>query len=248
MEKRIAVDIIIPCYNGSKFLEQSILSALNQTYDNTKVFFVDNESTDDSLLIAKKMQKQYPQLVVLQAPNLYEYSWQEPIAVATENCKGDYFTILAADDYIDSDYIARIVSIVEKSEMKIKVLQSPILGFSSQTNNRLDGLISHSYSGLEEFRKLLFKKCPVTTPTVFYCRELYDNGLIQWKSELYKGSGDYNCYFNLTDNNIFIYPIPVWLGYHYRWHKEQSTWGMQKNFNGIDLKIKEFWKQKWGVL
>ena len=213
MEKRIAVDIIIPCYNGSKFLEQSILSALNQTYDNTKVFFVDNESTDDSLFIAKKIQKQYPQLVVLQAPNLYEYSWQEPIAVATENCKGDYFTILAADDYIDSDYIARIVSIVEKSEMKIKVLQSPILGFSSQTNNRLDGLISHSYSGLEEFRKLLFKKCPVTTPTVF-----------------------------------FIYPHQEWIGYHYRWHKEQSTWGMQKNFNGIDLKIKEFWKQKWGVL
>lgn len=247
MSESISVDIIIPCYNGAKFLEQSILSALNQTYQNTRVLFVDNESTDDSLSVAKRIQEKNPELVVLESPNLYEYSWQEPVSVAMKNCNGEYFTILAADDYIGPEYISKIVAIVEKTQRKIKVLQSPILGFSSQTNSRLDGLISHSYKSIDEFRMLLFKKCPVNTPTVFYSRELYDNGLIQWKSEIYKGSGDYNCYFNLTDNNIFVYPIPVWLGYHYRWHQDQSTWGMQKNFNGIDLKIKEFWKQRWNM-
>lgn len=239
------VSIIIPCYNSEKWIEESIMSALNQTYDNKEVIFVDNESTDNSMSIAKGIQKKYPQLIVLEAPNLYEYSWQEPVEVAMQNSCGDYFTILASDDYIDLNYVTKIINIINKSKGKIKVLQSPLLGFSSLTNANLDGFISHSYKNIQEFKNLLFQKCPVTTPTVFYSRHLYDEGLIQWKSDIYKGSGDYNCYFNLADNNIFIFPVPVWLGYYYRWHNEQSTWGMHKNFNEIDLKIREHWKQKW---
>lgn len=247
MKEHINVDIIIPCYNGSKYLEQSIRSALSQTYKNTKVYFVDNESKDDSLLIAKEMQKKHPQLSILQAPNLYEHSWQEPVSAAMREASGEYFTILAADDYISKEYIARNVNIVAKAKGKIKALQSPIHGFSSNSNNLLNGLIAHSYRNIKEFKEILFNKCPVNTPTVFYDRVLYDSGMIDWKSEIYKGSGDYNCYFNLTDNNVFIYPTPVWLGYYYRWHEGQSTWGMQKNFNEIDLKIKNFWKEKWSM-
>lgn len=245
MEDSIGIDIVIPCYNAEKYVEQSIMSALKQTYANKKVIFVDNESTDNSLKIAKNLQKENPSLVVLEAPNLYEYSWQEPVEVAMQNCSNKYFTILAADDYIEEQYIEKIMNIMKRANFKIKVLQSPLLGFTSKSGTHLDKLIQHSYKNLQEFKELLFKRCPVNTPTVFYSRELYDAGLIQWKSEIYKGSGDYNCYFNLADKNIFIYPVPIWLGYKYRWHEDQSTWGMQKNFNEIDFKIKEYWRKQW---
>jgi glycosyltransferase involved in cell wall biosynthesis len=35
------VTIIIPCYNSEKWIEECIMSALNQTYDNKEVIFVD---------------------------------------------------------------------------------------------------------------------------------------------------------------------------------------------------------------
>jgi len=242
--KEIKVDIIIPCFNSDKWIKESIMSALNQTYLKAQVTFVDNESTDNSLKVAKSLQKDHPQLRVFEAPNLYEYSWEEPVSEALKHCDGQYFIILAADDVLHENYVSNVINVIDKSNGKIKIMQSALMGFS-QTLDKPTGIISHSYKTIDEFKKKLFEKCPVTTPTLVYARSLYDQGYIQWDSKTYKGSGDYNCYFNLADKNIFIYPFPKWLGYYYRWHMEQSTWGMHKNFSNLDLKIKEYWKGVW---
>ena len=42
------ISIIVNCYNGEKFLKESILSILNQTYKNFEIIFWDNLSTDKS--------------------------------------------------------------------------------------------------------------------------------------------------------------------------------------------------------
>lgn len=41
------VSIIIPVYNGANYLEQSIDSALAQTYENTEILVINDGSTDD---------------------------------------------------------------------------------------------------------------------------------------------------------------------------------------------------------
>ena len=235
--------IIIPCYNAEKWIEESLKSALHQTYENVEVIVVDNESTDNSYQILKDIQMQYPTLKILTAPNLYKYAWDEPVGAALEIFTGDYFTVLGADDYISKDYVESIVQILSGNTHKIKLLQSPIMGIDSEKRHK--GLLGHSYKNISEFKERLFKDCPVTTPSVVYSRELYDEGLIQWKGEKYLGAGDYNLYFEFADKNLFIYPVPRWLGYHYRWHHEQSTWGMQREFSEVDVKIREHWKQKW---
>ncbi len=43
------VSIIMPNYNGARFLSESIESVLNQTYKNWELIFVDDCSTDNSL-------------------------------------------------------------------------------------------------------------------------------------------------------------------------------------------------------
>ena len=105
------VSIIIPCYNAEKWIAESINSALLQTYENKEIIFVDNESTDNSLNIAKQIQSKSPQLMVYTAPNLYKYSWEEPVNKALSHATGDYFTILGADDFIREDYIENIVRV-----------------------------------------------------------------------------------------------------------------------------------------
>jgi hypothetical protein len=92
---------------------------------------------------------------------------------------------------------------------------------------------------------MLFERCPVNTPTVVYNKKLYNDGLINWQSEKWLGAIDYNLYFSLADKNYFIYPCPNWLGYYYRWHQEQSTWGMHKEERKFDIEIREFWRKKW---
>ena len=36
------------CYNGSKYLNESLKSIVDQTYKNWELLFWDNKSTDDS--------------------------------------------------------------------------------------------------------------------------------------------------------------------------------------------------------
>ncbi len=47
------ISILIPCYNAEKWIEQTIKSALNQTYLNKEIIVVDDGSTDGSLAIIK---------------------------------------------------------------------------------------------------------------------------------------------------------------------------------------------------
>lgn len=46
MEDKEKVHIGMPVYNGEAHLAEALESLLNQTYDNFKIFVVDNGSTD----------------------------------------------------------------------------------------------------------------------------------------------------------------------------------------------------------
>ena len=236
--------IIIPCYNAEEWIEECLFSALNQTYLNLQVICVDNESTDGSYSIIQKVQSSNPQLIVSTAPNLFRYSWEEPVEKALEIADGDYFTILGADDFLDKDYVTKVVEILNQSGNKIKLLQTPIRGVQGALKTP-SGDISHSYRNLREFKDLLLKGCPVTTPSMVYGMQLHDSGLIRWKSKEFLGAVDYELYFHLVDQQLFIYPYPEWIGYYYRWHSNQATWGMHKEPKNYDKLVINSWRKKW---
>lgn len=52
MEPKVCV--IMPCYNGEKFIGEAIESVLNQTYNNWELIIVDDGSTDNSKEVIKR--------------------------------------------------------------------------------------------------------------------------------------------------------------------------------------------------
>tara|TARA_R110000824_G_scaffold7532_5_gene34136 strand:+ start:3721 stop:4455 length:735 start_codon:yes stop_codon:yes gene_type:complete len=240
------VTIVIPCYNAEKYIEKCLRSALSQTYDNFEVIFVDNDSGDDSLEIAERMLEEFPELQIDTAPNLYPFSWEEPVEKALSMATGDYFTILGSDDYISEDYVSKFMEKILESEEPVLVLQSAIKGID-ENSNLINQDVSHTYSDMEEFKELLLQRCPVTTPSVVYKTDLHGKGIVRWLASEYLGAADYDLYFNLADNDIYIHPVGEWLGYYYRWHQDQATWGMQKEPLNYDFMLQNQWREKWGL-
>tara|TARA_R100000664_G_scaffold33713_2_gene51655 strand:- start:901 stop:1641 length:741 start_codon:yes stop_codon:yes gene_type:complete len=240
----IKFSIIVPCYNAENWIEECLLSALNQTHSDTQVIFVDNESSDGSLARAQKVQEEHPKLTVLSAPNLYKYSYEEPVTEGLTATTGEYFTILGADDFIEPTYIEKLNAIIVASHGKIQLLQTPIRGVESNTGRQV-GEIKHQYNSLTEFKQLLLHKSPVCTPSMVFKKSLYDDGVIRWNSAKYLGAIDYDLYCRLADQGHFIFSYPQWIGYYYRWHETQATWGMHGEPTNYDQMIKDEWREKW---
>ena len=57
LKEKFCVDIILPNYNKSKFLEEAIKSVINQTFKNWHLYIIDDYSTDSSWSIIKEITK-----------------------------------------------------------------------------------------------------------------------------------------------------------------------------------------------
>ena len=51
------ISIVIPSYNQGQFLEETILSVINQQYPNLELFVVDGASDDNSVEVIKKYEQ-----------------------------------------------------------------------------------------------------------------------------------------------------------------------------------------------
>jgi len=110
------VSIIIPVYNAEKYLAETIASALEQIWTNKELIIIDDGSTDNSLMIAKKYE----------GDNVKIFSQQNKGASAARNlglqhAKGKYIQFLDADDLLSPDKISKQVTLLENESGKIAV-------------------------------------------------------------------------------------------------------------------------------
>ena len=94
MTKTPLVSIIMNCYNGEKYLTESLNSLLKQTYQNWELIFWDNISSDNSKKIFEKYKDERfkyflsdRHMVLYGARNL-----------AIKKAKGEFLAFLDTDD------------------------------------------------------------------------------------------------------------------------------------------------------
>ncbi len=123
MEKKFnpLVSIIMPVYNGSKYVKKAIDSALAQTYKNIEIIVINDGSTDNS----EKIIKQYGKKL--------KYFKKENGGVATalnlaiERSKGEYISWLSHDDVYLEDKIKtniEVLSTLKSTERENTILYS----------------------------------------------------------------------------------------------------------------------------
>lgn len=121
------VSILIPAYNAEKWIDETIQSALNQTWPSKELIIVDDGSTDNTLARARRYERGMVKVV----------SQQNRGASAARNralsqAQGDYIQWLDADDLLASDKIS-LQLLSRKEDLGDKTLLSSAFGeFFSQ--------------------------------------------------------------------------------------------------------------------
>lgn len=109
------ISIIIPVYNAEKYLERCLNSILNQTYKNFEVIAVNDGSLDNSLDILQK----YTDKLNIKIINQENSGVAKAREVGIKYSVSQYITFIDSDDYIDNDYLEKLVNTLEKTNTNI---------------------------------------------------------------------------------------------------------------------------------
>lgn len=98
---KVLVSIIVPTYNRSLLIEETLDSVLAQTYTNWECIIVDDYSTDSTMEILKKYVKKDSRFKVIQKDNFVKRGASASRNIGLQNAKGSYIQFLDSDDVID---------------------------------------------------------------------------------------------------------------------------------------------------
>jgi len=100
------VSVIVPCYQHAHFLDQSLKSVLDQTYNNWECIIVNDGSPDETNLVALKWTAKDERFKYLEQENKGLSGARN---AGIEICEGEYILPLDADDILDKEYLKIIV-------------------------------------------------------------------------------------------------------------------------------------------
>lgn len=105
-DQRDLVSVIMPCYNAAPFLEQAVMSVMDQTHPEVELIVVDDGSSDNSADIVKHLASDHAGKIKLSLRN------QEGPYVARNHglshASGEFVAFLDADDWWREDFLEKL--------------------------------------------------------------------------------------------------------------------------------------------
>jgi glycosyltransferase involved in cell wall biosynthesis len=114
------VSVGIPIRNGGRTLRYALDSIINQDYQNLEIIISDNNSTDDTALIALEYQRRDKRIIYHRQPKFL--TALENIRFVLDEARGDYFMWAAHDDTRSLDYVSGLLRAMQSDP-------EPILAF-----------------------------------------------------------------------------------------------------------------------
>lgn len=136
------VSIIIPIYNGSKYIQKSIECIRNQSYKDFEAILIDDGSTDDSLELCKEYISGDSRFVLLSQRNS---GASEARNTGLRIAKGHYICFADVDDVFNDHYIEDLMKSASCGDL---VLQGRV-----RLSKDKETIIPIQYEGIYDLRK-----------------------------------------------------------------------------------------------
>lgn len=159
------VDVVIPCYNYARYLEQCVESIVEQEGVRTRLLIIDDASTDDTPDTARELTNRYHNV----SYRRHEANWGH---IETYNegllswASAEYSLLISADDYLAPGSLMRAIELM-RSDQQMQMCFGLTVEF---TDDCLEPVLestsrSRVLSGPELIRMLCLRGNPVPTPS-----------------------------------------------------------------------------------
>tara|TARA_B110000503_G_scaffold12539_1_gene17063 strand:+ start:6506 stop:7435 length:930 start_codon:yes stop_codon:yes gene_type:complete len=147
------VDILIPTYNRAHTILESIDSALNQVNVKVNVHVIDNNSSDDTLLLIKRNYSKQKNLF------LHEFDDTVPMYMNWNRClpyiKSKYFKFLFSDDLLSADFCFECLKVLEENDTVDLIATD--LNYFEDNINYVGKIRKYNKNGLYNGKKIIFR-------------------------------------------------------------------------------------------
>ena len=173
------ISIIIPIYNGEKWIETCVCSLLEQSLTPYEILLVNDGSTDGSEALCQDLAKRHNCIKYLSKPNGGAASARN---LGIDNAKGDYIAFVDADDTVAKNYLEALYKAATENDADIVMCD-----YIKHTKNNTFPFSQPIRSGLyskEQIEKELFP-CLIMfdnlefPPTISNCVCMFKRGLLE---------------------------------------------------------------------
>ncbi len=118
--------VIIPVYNVEQYLEKSINSVIEQSYDFNKieVILVNDASKDESAKICQKYANEYENIVFFDSEVNHGVSYSRNLGI--KKARGKYLMLLDSDDYLSEKTIENLINFFDEHYDEVDLVTYPM--------------------------------------------------------------------------------------------------------------------------
>jgi len=201
------ISIIIPCYNDACYIQQSVQSALDQTYENKEIIVVDDGSNQKTKEVLKTLK---PKITLLISQENRGTSAARNAGIKASS--GTYILVLDSDDYFEPSFCEKAINVFE-IQADIRNVTCYAQCFFNNTNLQ----VYKPQGG--KGKDFLMKNSSIGN-SLYLKKDFLEAGC--YDEEMKKGFEDWEFFIRLHKNGGGTYVIPEVL-FHYRKKKKSRT-------------------------
>lgn len=216
------VSVIIPIYNVEQYLAKCLGSVVNQTYENLEIICVNDCSPDGCAQILEEYAKKDNRIKIINREKNGGLSAARNTGL--ENATGEYIYFLDSDDWIDLDYLEKMVEAINYSGVDI-VLNTNIL--SEEEGKRATPFFYGKYFKAPEKGEFLESLFAIQSTPCMVWAHLYNKSFLDENHLLFpEGYIHEDCYFQFISK---YYARLIFAFHGSAYHYLQRTDGIMRS-------------------
>lgn len=156
MSDKIKVSVIMPSLNVGEYIEECILSVINQTLKEIEIICIDAGSTDGTLDILEKYAEKDSRITIL---NSTEKSYGHQVNMGLSKAKGEYISIIETDDFIEEDMLESLYKLSDNAT--VDIIKGTFYHHSDYDKDNIESKIDNAKSKLPTSKKFTLKEYPL---------------------------------------------------------------------------------------